>query len=754
MRDRVVLVIVLLSSMMSIWSLQLYATELSGQMTLDRNTQTLYEDGEKINTTENTFTSLNITFSKPITTFASYQLYLRARLRDTSTTDVEGNTTSQTIKDLEPSLQFILNNPVYNLRLGYQVNKRDVKSDTGSKGKKSEQLFYSYLGIKPYELPSVYLQFYKQKVDDEIGDGKGDLDSTRYTLSSYYKYNLKGLKLEYNLSYTDIRNETPEDIIFETRSKSFSGLYVVSYSTSFWKDALRVFGSYKGNYSWNKNIRFSSETGEVLFERTPLGGFYAKGTVVQPEVDFLSAESSLVDNNLQTGITSINLTNDRYHNIGIGVSSLDSVDKIFLYVNKDVTTDTNLSNISNWKVYKANINAVGTTWTEISLKSLDVTLYDPLNNIYRYEFEFLTSQSASYFKIVNLDTVSPIIPNVLVTEIEAHGVEQVPTTGEITNITKTYQQEVSLQANYRIGDNLYSTLSIYTKRVDQDMPSFFGSFGKVFQNIISDPGKDKSNDYRIEVTRSYSASVRWTPHKLLNTEVRIQRYEVVDNQEQKDYMSNSYSLSFISSPLDTFTATLSLLRTDSFEFNEKQSTNNSVILTVNTKLYWNVNLINDVGYRKTTSYVNDTETTTGFISGTLDAKLTDKVTAYLTYNIDWISTDSESYTSKGATLILNYRPGRLFNISGNFSIRNIRNDTTTSEGTSISWRPVRKLKLDISYLHSKIEPGPTTVDSYSGSGTWYITKFLDFRLTYGYNKTVNSNVKESYNVRFLLNGRI
>ncbi|NOY64839.1 MAG: hypothetical protein GXO97_05510, partial [Nitrospirae bacterium] len=147
-------------------------------------------------------------------------------------------------------------------------------------------------------------------------------------------------------------------------------------------------------------------------------------------------------------------------------------------------------------------------------------------------------------------------------------------------------------------------------------------------------------------------------------------------------------------------------------------------------------------------------TTSTFISGTLDAKLTDKITGYLTYSIDWISTDTESYSSKGATLILNYRPGRLFNISGNFSIRNVRNDTTTSEGTSISWRPVRKIKLDISYLHSKIEPGPTTIDSYSGSGTWYITRFLDFRLSYGYNKTVNSNVKESYNVRFLLNGRI
>ena len=754
MRDRVVLFILLLSSMMSICSLPLFAAELSGQMTVDRNTQSLYVDGEKTNTTENTFTSVNITFSKPVTTFASYQLYLRARLRDTATTDAEGNTTSQTIKDLEPSLQFFLNNPVYNFRLGYQLNKKDVKTDTGSEGKRTEQLFYSYLGIKPYELPSVYLQFYKQKVDDEIGAGTGDLDSTRYTLSSYYKYNLKGLRLEYNLSYTDTKNETPEEIIFETRSKSLSGLYSVSYSTALWKDALTVFGSYKGNYSWNKNIRFSSETGEVLFERTPLGGFYAKGTVVQPDVDFLSAESSLVDNDLQTGITSINLTNDRYHNIGIGVSSLDSVDKLYLYVNKDVTTDTNLSNIANWKVYKTNINAVGTSWTEVSLKSLDITLYDPLNNIYRYEFEFLTSQNASYYKIVNLDTVSPIIPNVLVTEIEAHGIEQVPTTGEITNITKTFQQEVSLHATFRIRNNLYSTLSIYTKRVDQDMPSFFGSFGKVFQNIVSDPGKDTSDDYRIEVTRSYSASVRWTPHRLLNTEVRIQRYEVVDNQEQKDYLSNSYSMSFTSSPLDTFTATLSLLRTDSFEFNEKQSTNNSVILTVNTKLYWNVNLISDIGYRKTISHVNDTETTTTFVSGTLDAKLTDKITSYLTYSIDWISTDTESYTSKGATLILNYRPGRLFNISGNFSIRNVQNDTTTSEGTSISWRPVRKIKLDISYLHSKIEPGPTTVDSYSGSGTWYITKFLDFRLTYGYNKTVDSNVKESYNVRFLLNGRI
>ncbi len=736
-----------------VWSYEARG-ELSGQMTIDRTSQSRYTDGEKTQTTESLFTNLNLSFTKPITTFANYQLYLRARLRDTDTTDAEGNTTSQKIKELEPSIQFNLNTPFYKFRVGYRVNERDVNSDTTSEGKKRDQLLYSFLGITPYNLPSLYLQIYKQKVDDEIGAGTEDMDSLRYTLSSYYKYNKRGFKFEYNLTYTDTRKETPGSTIFESRTKTFSGLYEVAYSTHFWEDALTIFGSYKGSYTWNKNKEFSSETGDVLVERNPFGGFYALGTVVQPSVDYLSSQSSLVDNDLQTGISSINLTNDRYHNIGIGVSSLDSVDMIYLYVNRDVSSDPNLSNMSNWKVYRSNVNASGATWTEVPLRSLSVTLYDPLNNIYRYEFEFQTSQNASYFKVVNLDTVSAIIPDVLVTEIEAHGIETIPTTGEIIDINKSFQQEVSLNANYRILKNLYSTFSIYTKRVDTDMPSFFTAFGKVFQNIISDPGTDTSAEHRIDVTRSYAAGLRWEPHRLLTTEARVQRYEVVDNKGDKDYLSNSYSLSFVSAPLDTLTATLTLLRTDSFKFNEKQTTNDSVILSVNTRLYWNVNLTKEIGFRKTRSYTGDTETKTTFMTGTVDARLTDKLTSYLTYNFNWVSTDAGSYTSKGATLVLNYRPGRLFNISGTFSIKKVRDDTSTSEGTTISWQPVRKLKLDVAYLHSKVEPGPTTVDSYSTGGTWYITKFLDFRLTYGYNKTVNSAVEESYNLRFLLNGRI
>jgi hypothetical protein len=174
--------------------------------------------------------------------------------------------------------------------------------------------------------------------------------------------------------------------------------------------------------------------GVFLIKRVPFGGFYSLGSAPPPDTNIfdivLNSQPALIDNNFITGMSTINLATTKYHNIGILVSSTQSVDIVFVYVNigvsRDLSIDPNLTNPNNWRAYKSNTNAVG-TWQRIIIQSVSVTPFDPLNNVFRYEFRFANPQNAGFFKVINLETVDvPGITNVFTTEIEAYGIELLP----------------------------------------------------------------------------------------------------------------------------------------------------------------------------------------------------------------------------------------------------------------------------------------------------------------------------------------
>ena len=169
--------------------------------------------------------------------------------------------------------------------------------------------------------------------------------------------------------------------------------------------------------------------GRVIFKRTPLAGLYVLGTAPPPASNtydnVLTPMPVLVDYNFHKA-TAINIGTGQYHNIGIRVSSTQYVGSLYIYVNKNITFDTNLIKSANWKIYKSSTNTVG-SWILIPIESVAVSAYDPLNNIYRYEIRFSTRHKAAYYKAVNMKTVSASgITDAFVTEIEAYGADIVP----------------------------------------------------------------------------------------------------------------------------------------------------------------------------------------------------------------------------------------------------------------------------------------------------------------------------------------
>jgi hypothetical protein len=739
----------------AIFNTSAFAEGPSGWLNLDYSNTEQFKDGKKTSTSDRLFQNYYFRLDKSITPALSYQLYFRTNLANAHSTDSEGNATTTYQRVMEPALDISLRNAMYGLNAGYRRMEQWSTAHLRDESRRTTDFFYSRFDITPYELPSLSLQFDRQGTYDHLSARKTDNTTTRYSGSSWYALTYKDLRFLYNLTYTRNINEDKrninEGITPKTINDSLNGSYNLGYNKSFWSGRVNVSAGYQGNYSRNKTEQYVAQTGRFDFKRPlPLPwvsptGWYDKDIVAHDIYPLTRLDPNLTDvppNALSndpayTTTTGINVGSaGGFFNIGIQFSSPQNVKTLYIYV-KSTTDPGSIT----WEVYKSDINIIN-PWTRIASMNVHSTIFNPPNNIYRYVLNF-PSDNALYFKAVNL-TKSSSNDDVFITEIEAYGTDVVSKTGELTNVTTFFSQGVNLNANLRATDRLNFSLNYFINRADQNPESIVDSIGGIFANILTKSTTDKEERLRSNVTRTYGASSTWMAHRLLTTTLRLQRNEAFDNRDETDISSNTYSLVFSSSPLPTLDTNLSVIRSESYSFDEKQSINNLYLLSLGSRLYRNVNMITDIGYTQSRSYTTDTKSSTRSITGALDAPLTKKLYGSLTYGFSWRSSDDSSYSSKDGSVILTYRPGRFINLSGSFRISAADGSRTTSEGFLADWLPLPAIRLNLNYQHSASKPETSTVDSLSGYGIWYITKFIDLRLTYSYTRDTDENKSETY----------
>ena len=717
------------------------------------------KDVEGTSTQSAFFRNLYFTFEKPVTPLISYQLNLRTNWSDFRLTDNEDRITKSYLRAIEPAIDLFLRNPIYDFSTGYRRLEQWDTEHLQNEGRRTTEFIYSRLNITPREFPSLSLEFNRQKEFDYLSRKTLDRTDTRYYANSWYQYLYKGLTMSYNFAYAYDINETPLEDIEKTKNNNFNGLYNISYFKTFWSGKTDISANYQGNYIRDRTQFFSAKSGNVPVKRTPFGGFYALGEDPPPDTKIfdivMAPRNDLVNNDvIRPSTPSINLANTQYHNIDILVSSAQSVDRIRVYVNVNMGVSNfsggDLASGSNWKAYWSNTNAVG-TWHEITNLSISVTRSDrsdPSNNIFLYEIVFPSPQKASFFKVINLETVNlPLITNVLVTEIEAYGTEFF-SQGKRTETNDFFNQGINLIANLRPIPKLNFSLNYFLNRSDQNPVSILNSVSGVFSNLVSDSISDEDK-LRSNILRTYGAASTWYAHRLLTTTLRLQRNEVFDNLGETDFSSNTYTLSFNSLLLPTLDTNLSFIRNDNYNFGEKETTNSSVLFSILSRLYRDVNMVTDIAYTRSKSYEtetlsNTTTSNTTSIRGSLNATLTRQLYGSLAYGLSWISTDDISSTSSHAAegqTIITYRPGRFINITGNLRVLNMEDGTTTSEGILLDWLPVPALRLNLNYVHSDsdAESEPSVRDLLSAYFIWYITKFLDLQVTYSYTQEKRSS---------------
>jgi hypothetical protein len=729
-----------------------HADGLSGWFSVNQSNGEDKEDGDKVGSSDTFQNNMYLNFNRSVTPMLSYQFTLRTNYRDAETTNEIDETTTTYNSSVEPTFDLSLSNPMYDITLGYQRREQWDTAHWRDDSRETDIFYYARFGLTPANLPSLTFDIDREESFDHLSESQLDNTSDSYRIGSAYQLPSQDLAFSYNLDFTHTENEDEISIVKKIESDNFSANYNIGYSGSFWYRRAIYNVNYRGNYSRNKNKRFVTQTGDFLVERSPVDGLYALSTdVLEKEVDgALSSLGALVNDNTVSPAGTIDLSiPNQFHNIGIWVAPDRSVDRLFIYVNKDVTGAGDLNTVSDWTVQRSNSNATG-TWNNVSISSVTVTLFDAVNTIYRYEIEFSSSQNASFFRAVNqTDTTTP---NVEVTEIEAYGTDTA-VSDEFTDVTTGFTQGLSLNTTVTPFAALSFAFNYSLDRRDTDPVSVPDSMEGLIENVFSNTISGNKTNFRSDVTRNYGATATWLTHRMLTTVARFQRSENFDNLDETDFDTNSYGLSFQASPLPTLNASLTLTRSDQYIFNDKDSTNDTIVLSFDTKLYKGVNMVNDFGYTQSESFESDTETDSHFASGTIDATITRRMTGTLTYRYNRSSSEGGTSTLKEALMILNYNPGRFVNITGRSGISRLEGEETTIQAIGIDWLPVPVVRLNFNYAHRESDTDDSKSDTISSSATWYVKKFIDIRTTYNYSVQEQDTKRKNYNLSTTLNCR-
>ncbi len=724
--------------------------EFDGSFNLTNSRTESFENGVRRSRTDTFNQNYYLGLTRRLTPVFTYRLFLRSNLADTQST-TNGTRRDTYRRTIEPTLDLFLRNPTYNVNAGYRRTENWDTASLKDESRRTTEFYYARVNVNPWDLPSLTLEADRRKEFDYLSVAELDTTTDRYSAGSYYRYFYQGFETTYNVTFTRTETETPLDTVIKTETDVFGGLFTIGYTKPLFGGKVNASTRYQANYSRNDVTRFISQTGAVVFERTPFQGLYALGVLPSPgDVPTLGTQNAFVDNDTATGVAAVDLATGQFHNVGLQVlSSLQTVDRLFVYVKTDgnITSDANLSNPANWVVAISNTN---TAWTQIPVTSVSIVAVDAPNNVYRYELTF-AAQTAAFYKAINQATVNVFgVLSALVSEVEALGTDIVPSTGEVDETSKFFTQGWNLNIVSHPAEKVDVTLNYYITQADQNPTSIFDSFEDFIQNIASKTRKSEDN-LRRTVSRTYGPGVTWRMHRLLTTDVRVTRSEIFDNLGTTDSSSNNYSLSFSSSPVKNLDATLSYIRNDSFTFGDRETTTDSYLLSVGSKLYREVNMIVDLGYSSSEQHDTDEVTKTSFVRGSIDARITRELFTNFSYGITHTLEPTSATTQEG-TAVVAYRLGRMVNITGNFRYSDNDGETTTSEGITIDWLPIRVVRLNLNYQHQR-EPQAKTTDSISSFVRWNIKRFLDLQLTYTYRRTIQDSETEDQSIVATLNGR-
>jgi hypothetical protein len=483
----------------------------------------------------------------------------------------------------------------------------------------------------------------------------------------------------------------------------------ITYSDMFFNNRVSFNGSY--NISHEETTTTASGIGgEVTSQISPSAGLSLVDDTFNPIA--LDPNPALIDGNTTTS-TGVNIGlpplggNTSLRQIGLDFVVTTEVNRLLVWIDRDLSSATTIANSFSWDVYISSDNLNWNHWAGPILPAS----FGPFQN--RFELDF-PRVSTRYIKVVT-KPLSPIVfgsssfPNIFITELQAF-------------TAKTVEQQVKSRTT-----KLSHILNIDSRTRILNIPNLFYELSYYLNK--SDPGQTT-------YTLSNGLSVNHRFNPIFSGSARVAREDGTEEGEKR--WAYVYNASIVATPLKTLR--YNLIYSGRIEEIDRESTkNNSIFLQTNAALYKGIDINLGEGINFSTLETGQRQRNTIINFGT---SIVPHRAMTITLNYSDTTTDqsggglpSTSTSTRRGNLSVAYRPFETLYLFSSWEILAEKGEKVqTTQNYGLNWSPFPEgtLQFNFAYNESILSENKQKSRLITPSLRWNITNrsFLD--LSYHY----------------------
>lgn len=596
------------------------------------------------------------------------------------------------VRNILPHLELNLANPLVNGGIRYgRTDKKEYGTNFATERDFRDE-YSANLSWRPVDFPLITFGYTHARTYDEPRTTEAENDF--YHFSS--KYSFRKFDMDYRYSRGEFEEKLSDR---KTISRVHNGKF--AYSDNFIDNRLSMRAGYRITYTATELV--GREGG--LFPALRFNGLSndPDGLYSDPSTGLaLVPNPALIDGNYAaSGGIDIGLAADEslYTNIGLDLGAPTAVDKIYVWVDREVSPLVAAS--FAWNVCTSPDNTDSSSWVCTTPSSVIFGTFDN-----RFEISF-PDVGTRFIKVVTrpLNPAVPgasIYPNIFVTEIEAF----TTVTGQKGLKSRNLSNAYTLTLGWRHSDKT------------------FAGYDFRYVESESDPFSAKSSSI------SNSLNIGHEFSNIFNGSARLLRSD--SESGDMESTTHSYGASLRAAYLPTFSQTLSyggsLIETD-----EGTASSNSVFLRSNAILYTGWNAFLDLGYSWGETE-QDTNTRNRFLRMGTGLAPNDKFNLSMNYSVSRRQESGSPYsTSQTGAVHVFVLPLKTLNLLASVSFTDDDGDSKVFQNYSLNWLPFPDgdFQFSVSYSESLNSEGDETT-IISPSLSWRIAKGVFLTTSYSH----------------------
>lgn len=476
----------------------------------------------------------NLTFTKELSSSLEFSSSVRYS-RDSASDNNNGSR-------INPSMTLDLRNDIFSLLLGSSFNQ--IKEDSEPTDD-SWSWNANWMSQWDEVWPALRFNYDESYRTDDASPSQTDSSSRQFGAGINYEWHF--FEGYYDFNYTkatdDVRNTSAE-------GKRHSANVNLNENWDFWDQFLSLSVGQRVSYNFSQDDVTVGAGNDYFIRDYRVRAFYAIDN--QPAEGELPVNLALTDGNIQdsAGIDIANPT--ELHNLGFWPDTF-AVNRVLIYFTDELTLVQ--QQLLVWEFY---VSDDGYEWHRSPIAPFVRYEYDPLN--------FLTTavvdlpfyvERRKYGKLL-VSTSAQLANSVSISELEA-GERRIATSDTVSTDSTFVNSESRVSLTIQPLDDWSINSSVLYRYSDND-PGVVSK--EIYASLFSDYYWNRYFSFTIGVTENRNES-----------------------EDVADEINRSYSLSITSSPLDTFDATLSFMKSEQYEDGSLTDDTNSISAYFSAQLY-------------------------------------------------------------------------------------------------------------------------------------------------------------------------